>query len=82
MSALEYCCRTLGAFRGWRQYLRLALPSVAMQSVEQVAFQGMIVMAGYLAAPDTDVAAMGIAIMLSSLAFMANAGIAGAHAAF
>ena len=72
-------CRTLDAFRGWGQYLRLALPSVAMQSVEQVAFQGMIVMAGYLTAPDTNVAAMGIALTLSGLALMVNSGIAGMH---
>ena len=60
--------------------MRLALPSVAMQSVEQVTFQGMIVMAGYLSAPDTNVAAMGIALTLSGLALMVNSGIAGTHA--
>lgn len=52
-----------------------------MQSVELVAFQGMVVMAGYLAPPDTNVAAMGITFTLSGLAFMVNAGISGAFLA-
>lgn len=50
-----------------------------MQAVETTAFQGVVVMAGYLAAPDRNVAAMGITFNLCGLAFMASYGIAGAH---
>ena len=69
--------RTLSAFKGWGQYMRLALPCVAMIAVEAVAFQGLIIMAGYLAAPDRNVAAMGITFNLCGLAFMVSYGIAG-----
>lgn len=57
----------------------LALPCVAMQSVESIAFQGMIMLAGYLPSPDTSVAAMGITFTLCEIAFMVNAGVAGAR---
>ena len=51
-------------------------------TVESVAFQGMIVMAGYLPSPDTDVAAMGITFALCGQAYVMSAGIAGASDPF
>ncbi|PSC70081.1 MATE efflux family [Micractinium conductrix] len=64
------------ALAGWPQYLRLALPSVAMLACECSMFQVMVVMAGWLPQPDVAVSAMGIVINTSGLAYMAVTGFA------
>ena len=47
--------RTLEAFSGWLQYLRLASASVVMLFAEVVAFEAVILMAGYLPDPAAQV---------------------------
>ena len=49
------------------------------QSVETVAFEGIILMSGHLADPITDVAAMGITFTLIGQAYAVVSGVAGAN---
>ena len=50
--------RTLQAFSGWPQYLHLASASVVMLFAEVLAFEAIILMAGYLMQPAAQVPCM------------------------
>ena len=54
---------------------------MVMQTAETVAFEAMILMAGYLAEPSTHVAAMGITFTLCGLIFCIELGVASAFGA-
>ncbi|PSC71531.1 MATE efflux family [Micractinium conductrix] len=62
------------ALRGWRAYLRFALPSVAMICSEWWMFECVILMSGWLPEPDVAVAVMGICINTSGLVWMVVTG--------
>ncbi len=51
--------RTLQAFFGWPQYVMLAGASVTMLFAEVLAFEGIILMAGYLPQPTAQVFSVG-----------------------
>lgn len=60
LNAPAAACRSRESLQGWCLYLRLALPSTAMLCMEWWSYEICILMAGWLATPQLQVAVMGL----------------------
>ncbi|KAL4547873.1 hypothetical protein Ndes2526B_g07093 [Nannochloris sp. 'desiccata'] len=66
------------ALRGWGEYLKLAGPSAAMVCLEWSTFEACVILAGWLADPEQNVAVMGLVLNISGLLYMLPQGLGSA----
>jgi MATE family multidrug resistance protein len=66
------------ALSGWGEYLRLAGPSAAMVCLEWSTFEACVILSGWLADPEQNVAVMGLVLNISGLLYMLPQGLGSA----
>jgi MATE family multidrug resistance protein len=69
-----------GAFGGWGEYFKLAIPSAAMVALEWGVFECSLLLSGWLDDPSLHVAVMGLSLNFSGTVYMLPLGVSSATA--